>query len=198
MTSVERLIGELESLPGIGRKTAQRIAFWIILRMDREAAQSLSKAITTVKDVVRPCSVCFNVSETEVCSICSDPRRSSDCVCVVEGPGDVLAFERARVHRGLYHVLGGALSPLNAVGPDDLRIKQLVARMEGGAIREVILACNPSIEGQATTLHLHRVLSAFPVKVTSLAVGLPMGGDLELADELTLSRALEGRRAVGQ
>jgi len=190
------VIAELEKLPGIGRKTAQRIAFWIILKLEKEGAVSLAKAITAVKDTVRPCSICFNTTETDICHICADPKRNRDVICVVEGPSDVLAIERTRLYRGIYHVLGGALSPLNGIGPDDLRIKELLSRVGPGSVKEVILACNPSIEGQATTLHLCRLLTPLSPKVTTLALGLPMGGDLELADEVTLSRALEGRRAI--
>jgi recombination protein RecR len=197
VNSIERLIVELEKLPGIGRKTAQRIAFWIILKLDREGAVALAKAIVSVKDIVRPCSVCFNIAETDVCQICTDPKRNRESVCVVEGPSDVLAIERTRLYRGMYHVLGGALSPLNGIGPDDLRVKELISRVEKGLVKEVILACNPSIEGQATTLHISRMLTQFSVRVTTLALGLPMGGDLEFADEVTLSRALEGRREIG-
>jgi recombination protein RecR len=197
MNSIERLIAELEKLPGIGRKTAQRIAFWIILKLDKEGAVSLAKAITAVKEIVRPCSICFNTTETDTCHICADPRRNREVICVVEGPSDVLALERTRLYRGTYHVLGGALSPLNGIGPDDLRIKELLSRVGTGSVKEVILACNPSIEGQATTLHLYRLLTPLSPKVTALALGLPMGGDLELADEVTLSRAFEGRREIG-
>jgi len=195
MNSVERLIAELTRLPGIGRKTAQRITFFL-MKMNRERALALSEAIVTLKDNVGYCSVCFNVTETDPCAICSDSRRDRSLLCVVEEPSDLMALEKSGKYTGLYHTLGGHLSPLDGVGPEDLRIKELVARVKENRVREVILACNPTLEGEATALHLARLLGSLETKVTRIARGLPMGGDLELADEVTLDRAMEGRQEM--
>lgn len=193
--SVERLIGELMKLPGIGRRTAQRLTFYL-MKVEREQAVALAKAIVAVKDKVHFCGRCFNATEGEICAICADPKRNRGIICVVEEPSDVMALEKTREYNGLYHVLGGHISPLDGVGPGDLHIQELMARLKDG-VQEVILACNPTVEGQATSLYLSKLIEPSGVKVTRLALGLPMGGDLELADEVTLARALEGRRRIG-
>ncbi len=189
------LIEELVRLPGIGPKTAQRLAFHL-LKVPREQAAALAAAVVGLKDRTRVCARCFNISEEELCGVCRDPRRDNQLLCVVEEVNDLLAIEKSREYRGLYHVLGGSLSPLEGRGPDQIRGKEMVARIEAGGVREVILATNPNVEGEATALYLLRLLKPFSVKVTRIARGLPMGGDLEYADEITLARALEGRREI--
>lgn len=189
------LIEELVRLPGIGPKTAQRLAFHL-LKVPREQAAALAEAVVALKDRTRLCTRCFNITEEELCGVCRDPRRDGQLLCVVEEVNDLLAIEKSREYRGLYHVLGGALSPLDGRGPDQIRAKEMLVRLETGGVREVILATNPNVEGEATALYLLRLLKVFPVKVTRLARGLPMGGDLEYADEVTLARALEGRREI--
>ena len=191
---LERLIAELGRLPGIGRKTAQRLAYHL-LRAPREEAAALAAALVELRDRLRSCTVCFNVAEGELCPICSDPRRERSIVCVVEEPANLSALERSGVFRGLYHVLGGALSPLKDIGPDDLRIRELIERTRGEGFREVVLATNPNVEGEATAVYLSRLLKPLGVAVTRLAQGLPAGADLEFTDDLTLARAFEGRRA---
>ena len=193
---VQRLITELSRLPGIGNRTAQRLAFHV-LRADDEEAAALAEAILEVKRQIGQCEVCFNLTDQPRCSICSDPRRETDMICVVEEPGDIIPIERTHEYSGLYHVLGGALSPIDGVDPEDLRIAELVERARTG-IREVVLATNPTTTGEATALHLGRELAqaAPAVTVTRLASGLPVGSDLEYADEVTLGRALAGRRAL--
>ena len=195
MNAVERLTNELTRLPGIGRKTAQRITFFL-MKVNRERALALSEAIVALKDKVGYCSVCFNVTETDPCTICSDSRRDRSLLCVVEEPSDLQALERSGKYAGLYHTLGGHLSPLDGAGPEDLRIKELMARVKENEVREVILACNPTLEGESTALYLARLLEPLGVKTTRIARGLPMGGDLELADEVTLARAMEGRQEM--
>jgi recombination protein RecR len=189
------LIEELVRLPGIGPKTAQRLAFHL-LKVPREEAAALAEAVVALKDRTRFCARCYNIAEEELCGVCRDPRRDGQLLCVVEEVNDLLAVEKSREYRGLYHVLGGSLSPLEGRGPDQIRGKEMVARLEAGGVREVILATNPNVEGEATALYLLRLLKPFPVKVTRIARGLPMGGDLEYADEVTLARALEGRREI--
>jgi recombination protein RecR len=189
------LVEQLVRLPGIGPKTAQRLAFHL-LKVPREDAVALAGAVVALKDRTRSCARCFGIAEEEICPICRDPRRDASLLCVVEEVNDLLAIEKTREFRGLYHVLGGSLSPLEGRGPDRIRGKELVERLEAGGVREVILATNPNVEGEATALYLQRLLKAFPVKVTRIARGLPMGGDLEYADEVTLARALEGRREL--
>jgi recombination protein RecR len=189
--SVEQLIERLGQLPGIGRKTAQRLALFI-LRQPREDVVALARALVNVKDRVRYCSICANITETDPCSICASQKRERSMICVVEEPSDVIAIEKTNEFRGLYHVLGGALSPLDGIGPEDLKIKELLNRVSGD-ITEIILAMNPNTEGEATTIYLSRLLKPLGVKVTRIARGLPIGSDLEFADEATLSRALEGR-----
>lgn len=193
--AVQDLIDELGRLPGVGPKSAQRIAFYL-LGTDGADVQRLADAITTVKEKVRFCDTCGNVAEGELCRICADPRRDQTVICVVEEPKDVVAIERTREFRGRYHVLGGAIDPMNGVGPDDLRIRQLLTRLGDNAIEEVIIATDPNIEGEATATYLARMLVPLGMTVSRLASGLPVGGDLEYADEVTLGRAFEGRRTV--
>jgi recombination protein RecR len=193
--AVTRLIDELSRLPGIGPKTASRLAYYM-LRAPVEQVQSLGTAILELRDQIVFCSQCFNLAETDPCPICTDERRERGTICVVEEPLDILAIERTGEYRGLYHVLHGAISPVEGIGPDDLRIGELVARLRGGGIREVILATNTSLEGEATAMYVQRQLLPLNVRVTRLARGLPVGGDLEYADAITLARALEGRREM--
>ncbi len=193
--SIEQLAEQFSQLPGIGRKTAHRLALYI-LKMPREEVVLLAKALVNVKDKVRYCSVCSNITESDPCAICSNAKRERSFICVVEEPHDVIAIEKTHEFKGLYHVLGGALSPLDGIGPDDLKIKELLQRFSNATIEEVILALNPNVEGEATTLYLSRLLKPLGMKITRIARGLPVGSDLEFADEATLSRALEGRIAV--
>ena len=192
---VQDLIDELGRLPGIGPKSAQRIAFHL-LKLPKEDAVRLAQVIIEVKDKVSFCTRCFNVSEGEECAICADPRRDGTVLCVVEEPRDIVAIEKTQDFRGRYHVLQGAINPIEGVGPDQLRIRELLRRLGDEDIAEVILCTNPNLEGDATAMYLSRQLRPLGVKVTRLASGLPVGGDLEYADELTLGRALEGRREV--
>jgi len=192
---VQDLIDELGRLPGVGPKSAQRIAFHI-LAADPADVSRLAAVLREVKEKVRFCTTCGNVAEAEQCRICLDPRRDPSTICVVEEPKDVLAIERTREFRGLYHVLGGAISPIDGVGPDDLRIRELMARLADGAVTEVILATDPNLEGEATATYLARFIAPMDIAVSRLASGLPVGGDLEYADEVTLGRAFEGRRRV--
>lgn len=193
--AIQQLIDDFARLPGIGPKGAQRIAFYL-LGVDRQEAQELADAIMTVKDKVRFCEICGNVCETSPCPICEDPRRDRSVICVVEEPKDVMSIERTREYRGLYHVLGGAIDPMSNVGPGDLRIPELLGRLKSDQVTEVILALDPNIEGEATTTYLARLLGPLDIKVTRLASGLPVGSDLEYADEVTLGRAITGRRGV--
>jgi recombination protein RecR len=192
--SIEQLAEQFSQLPGIGRKTAHRLALYI-LKMSRDEVVTLAKALVNVKDKVRYCTECSNITETDPCGICSSPKRDRSLICVVEEPNDVLAIEKTHEFKGLYHVLGGALSPLDGIGPDDLRIKELLRRLEN-KVSEIILALNPNVEGEATTLYLSKLLKPLNIKITRIARGLPVGSDLEFADEATLSRAIEGRVAV--
>jgi len=193
--AVQDLIDELGRLPGIGPKSAQRIAFYL-LGADAADVNRLAQTLLTVKEKVRFCEICGNVAEGERCRICLDPRRTDDIICVVEEPKDVMAVERTREFRGRYHVLGGAIDPMSGVGPDDLRIRELLARLGQETITEIIIATDPNIEGEATATYLTRLLAPLGVTVSRLASGLPVGGDLEYADEVTLGRAFEGRRVV--
>lgn len=193
--SVEQLTEQFAQLPGIGRKTAHRLALYIV-KMNREEVVTLARALVNVKDKVRYCSICSNITENDPCGICSNTKRDRTAICVVEEPTDVLAIEKTNEFRGLYHVLGGALSPLDGIGPEELRIKELLARLSNSSIEEIILALNPNVEGEATTLYLSKLLKPLGIKITRIARGLPIGTDLEFADEATLSRALEGRIAV--
>jgi recombination protein RecR len=192
---VQELIDELGRLPGIGPKSAQRIAFHILTTQSFDTTR-LSEILADVRDKVKFCNICGNVTEQETCSICRDPRRSQTVICVVEEAKDVAAIERTREFRGLYHVLGGALSPIDGIGPDDLRFHQLVTRLADATVTEVIIATDPNLEGEATATYLTRLLVQPGLRVTRLASGLPVGGDLEYADEVTLGRAFEGRRVV--
>jgi recombination protein RecR len=190
------LIDELGRLPGIGPKSAQRIAFHI-LRVPAEDARRLSDAIITVKERTTLCSICFNVAEGgDVCAICSDAQRTDSVLCVVEDPRDIVAVERTGQFHGRYHVLGGALNPLEGIGPEQLKVRELLARIDAGSVQEVIVCTNPNLEGEATAMYVARLLTPLGVVVSRLASGLPVGGDLEYADELTLGRALEGRRTL--
>jgi recombination protein RecR len=192
---VQDLIDELGRLPGIGPKSAQRIAFHI-LKVPKTDAARLAHAIVEVKDKVAFCSRCFNVAEGELCGICRDERRDAHLLCIVEEPPDIVAVERTQEFRGRYHVLQGAISPIEGIGPEQLRIRELVARLEPEGVTEIILCTNPNIEGEATAMYLARLLKPLGITITRIASGLPVGGDLEYADELTLGRAIEGRRAV--
>jgi recombination protein RecR len=190
---VERLIDELRRLPGIGPKSAQRIAFHL-LKGTREDADRLAAAVSSLLESIRSCSVCHAITDREVCATCSDAARSDRVICVVEEPHNLLAIERTRDFRGKYHVLHGALSPLSGVGPDELRIQGLLDRVRAGGVEEVILATSPTVEGEATAVYLARILKPLGVKVTRIAMGVPVGADLEWADEVTMAKALEGRR----
>jgi recombination protein RecR len=192
---VARLIDEFNKLPGIGPKSAQRLAYYV-LRVPLETAESLAHAILDVKERIVLCSVCQNLTDAEPCSICQGPARDRATICVVEEPLDVLAIERTRSFRGLYHVLHGVISPMNGIGPDDLKVRELLSRLNGEGVQEVILGTNPTLEGDATAMYLDRLIAPLGVRVTRLARGLPIGADLEYADEVTLTRALEGRREV--
>ena len=193
--AVQDLIDELGRLPGVGPKSAQRIAFHL-LATEPADVERLASTLIRVKNEVRFCTICGNVAEAEQCRICSDDRRDATSICVVEEPKDVNAIERTREFRGRYHVLGGAISPIDGVGPDDLRIRELLARLADGTVTEIILATDPNLEGEATATYLARMISPMGITVTRLASGLPVGGDLEYADEVTLGRAFSGRRRV--
>ncbi|KAA3600942.1 MAG: recombination protein RecR [Calditrichaeota bacterium] len=191
INSLNQLIENLAKLPGIGKKTAQRLAFFI-LKTERSEVMELAKALVSVKDNVKSCSVCFNITETDPCEVCTNPRRDKSIICVVEEPSNILTIERTNEFRGLYHVLGGALSPLTGVSPDTLKIRELISRLEGD-VNEIILATNPTVEGEATAIYLSKTLGNLGVKVTRIARGLPMGGDIEYADEVTLAKAFANR-----
>jgi recombination protein RecR len=192
---VQDLIDELGRLPGVGPKSAQRIAFHLV-QADAADVQRLAQVLFEVKAKIRFCELCGNVAEAQRCRICADPRRDLSAICVVEEPKDVSAIERTREFRGLYHVLGGAISPMDGVGPEDLRIRELMQRLGDGTVTEVIIATDPNIAGEATATYLSRTMAPLGLRVTRLASGLPVGGDLEYADEVTLGRAFEGRRAI--
>jgi recombination protein RecR len=192
---VQELIDQLGRLPGIGPKSAQRIAFHI-LQTESFDVSRLASVLVEVREKVKFCEICGNVTEEVTCGICRDPRRDPTVICVVEEAKDVVAIERTREFRGLYHVLGGAISPIDGIGPDDLRIRQLMTRLADGTVTEVIIATDPNLEGEATATYLTRLLTTLEIKVSRLASGLPVGGDLEYADEVTLGRAFEGRRTV--
>ena len=192
---VERLIDEFSRLPGIGPKTASRLAFFL-LRAPKEQSQQLSEALSQLRERITFCEVCYNISENSPCPLCADDGRDRGLICVVEEPLDVIAIERTREFRGLYHVLHGVISPVDGIGPEDLKIEPLMERVRSGGIREIIVATNPNMEGEATAMYLSRLLMPLGIRATRLARGLPMGSDLEYADEVTLSRALEGRREI--
>jgi len=193
--SVQRLIEQLARLPGIGEKTAARLALFI-LRADRSYAQALADAVVGVKDGTRLCSVCFGFTEQDPCPICTNPERDRDAICVVEDPADLVAIERAGEFRGRYHVLHGTISPLDGVGPDQLKIRPLIENLQNGQVREVVVATNPTAQGEATALYLAKVIKPLGVRVTRIAHGIPMGGDVEYADVVTLGKAIEGRREM--
>lgn len=192
---VQDLIDALRQLPGVGAKSAQRLAFHL-LRAPAEETRALAEAILAAKERIAICSTCFNVAEGDRCAYCRDARRDGTVICVVEEPGDIIAVERTHEFRGRYHVLGGHISPMDGIGPDDLRIKELLARCSTGEVKELIIATNPTVEGEATSIYLAHLLKPIGIRVTRIASGLPVGGDLEYADEVTLGRALEGRREV--
>lgn len=190
-----KLIEQFERLPQIGHKTAQRLAFHV-LSMPQSDALALANAITDAREKIHTCICCQNLTDSQKCNICSDENRDNTTVCVVEDPQDVMAFERTREYNGLYHVLHGVISPLDGIGPEQIRIKELMSRLSDGVITEVIMATNPTVEGEATSSYISRLLKPMGIKVTRLAYGIPVGGDLEYADEVTLSRALEGRNEI--
>jgi recombination protein RecR len=192
---VARLIQEFHKLPGIGPKSAQRLTYYL-LRVAEEEAQALAQAILEVKEKIAFCTICQNVTDTDPCLICDDPQRDRTVICVVEEPLDILALERSGSYHGLYHVLHGVISPMDGIGPEDLKVEELLGRLKGSAVTEVILATNPNLEGEATAMYLTRLLRPLGLRVTRLARGLPTGADLEYADDLTLARALEGRQEV--
>ncbi|WP_172136328.1 recombination mediator RecR [Adlercreutzia sp. ZJ473] len=193
--SIQKLLDELERLPGVGPKSAQRMAYYL-LNADKASALRLAEAITEVKEAVRFCSRCFNYAEGELCEICASSKRDQSAICVVEEPRDIPPIERTAVFAGVYHVLGGALSPMEGVGPDDLRVAELLKRLAAEDVTEVVLATNPNIEGETTAAYLARLIKPLGITVTRPASGLPVGGDLEFADEVTLGRALEARRPL--
>ena len=190
-----RLVEEFHKLPGIGPKTAQRLAFYLI-RMPEEQARALAEAVLAVKDRIVLCSQCYNITESDPCDICDDPERDRSRICVVEEALDVVALEKTRTYRGLYHVLHGVISPMNGIGPDDLKIQPLLGRVRGEEVNEVILATNPNVEGEATAIYLGKLLKPIGVRVTRIAMGLPVGSDLEYADEVTLHKAMVGRHEI--
>lgn len=192
---IAKLIEAFTKLPGIGSKTAQRLAFYL-LDMPQKEAEELAYAIINAKRNVRYCEVCSNITDSDRCSICSDAKRDSSIICVVEDPRDVVAMEKTREYKGLYHVLHGAISPMDGIGPDDIRIKELLSRLRDDSVKEVILATNPNIEGEATAMYISKLIKPLGIKTTRIAHGVPVGGDLEYADEVTLMKALEGRREI--
>lgn len=192
---IDRLINEFSKLPGIGRKTAQRLAFHVI-NMNPDDVSSLSKALMDVKKEIKYCRVCCNISDSDICPICANGHRDASTICVVEDPRDVAAMERTKDFNGKYHVLNGVISPMDGIGPDMLNIKELIARLGDGTIKEIIMATNPTIEGEATAMYISRLVKPMGIKVTRIAHGLPVGGDLEYADDVTISKALEGRREI--
>src|SRR6266571_1799067 len=192
---LERLIERLRKLPGVGAKSAQRLAFHI-LRGSKDEAQALAAAIVDVKDTIRLCSVCFNITDIDPCLVCADDDRDRSGICVIEEPHNLLAIEKSGQFHGLYHVLHGSLSPLRGIGPDDLKIGPLLERLRDGSVKEVILATNPNVEGEATATYLSRLLKPLGLKVTRIAMGIPVGSDLEFSDEVTISKSLENRREM--
>jgi len=193
--AVARLIEQFAKLPGIGRKTAQRLAYHVI-SMSKESAFAFADAIKEVKNSVRYCNICQNIADSDICSICSNTVRDKSLICVVEDPQDVIAFEKTKEYKGLYHVLHGLISPADGIGPDDIKIRELLNRLKGDEVKEIIMATNPTIEGEATAMYISRLIKPLGVKVTRLAFGIPIGGELEYADENTLLRAIEGRREI--
>lgn len=192
---INKLIEEFSKLPGIGRKTAQRLAFHV-LSMSNEEALTLATSIVNAKKHIRYCSKCFNLTEKDPCPICSSGKRDQSVICVVESPKDIVAMEKTREFIGLYHVLHGAISPMDGVGPSEIKVRELILRLRGPEVKEVIIATNPTIEGEATAMYISKLIKPLGIKVTRIAHGIPVGGDLEYADEMTLSKALEGRREI--
>jgi len=192
---IAKLIDELSKLPGVGNKTAQRLAFYI-LNMSLEDVEQLSGSIINAKKNIKYCKVCYNITDSDLCNICSNTKRDSSMICVVEDPKDVVAMEKTREFKGLYHVLNGAISPMEGIGPEEIRIKELLKRVADNEIEEIIIATNPNIEGEATAMYISRLLKPVGIKITRIAHGVPVGGDLEYADEVTLMKALEGRREI--
>ncbi|MBI2853461.1 MAG: recombination protein RecR [Chloroflexi bacterium] len=192
---VARLVDALHKLPGIGPKSAQRLAYYL-LQADKEQVKALSEAITMVKEKVSLCSVCFNIADSEKCEVCRDPQRDASMICVVEKPMDVLPIERTKVYKGLYHVLHGTIAPTEGIGPDQLRVRELLARLRDGTVKEVMLATNPNVEGEATAMYLQKQIGAMGVRVTRLARGLPFGADLEYTDDVTLTGAIQRREQI--
>ena len=195
VVTLQRLIEQFERMPGIGHKSAQRLAFYV-LNMKKEDAEAFSKAILEAHEKIKKCTCCCNLAEEELCPICKSSKRDESVVCVVEDPRDVMAFERTHEYEGTYHVLHGVISPMNGIGPEDITIKELLSRMGDGKIQEVIMATNPTVEGEATAMYISRLLKPMGVSVSRLAYGVPVGADLEYVDEVTLTRALEGRRMI--
>lgn len=194
-TPIARLIEEFAKMPGIGKRTAERLAYYV-LKLSEEEVAAFAEALTNAKEKIIFCPVCQCLTETVPCEICSDERRDQSLICVVEKPKDVVKIEKTREYKGMYHVLHGVISPMDGVGPEDIRIKELLSRVTDGEVKEVIMATNPNLEGEATAMYIAKLLSPFGVKVTRLAHGIPVGGDLEYADEVTLTRALEGRNEI--
>ena len=195
VTPVARLIEEFEKLPGIGHKTAQRLAFYI-LKISDEKAKNFAKAIVDAKEKISYCLVCGNLTDSSECNICRNDLRDKTIICVIEGPKDIVAMEKTRDYKGVYHVLNGLISPMDGIGPDDIRIRELLSRIKDGEVKEVILATNPNIEGEATAMYVSKLLKPLGVKVTRIAHGIPVGGDLEYVDEITLTKAMEGRKEL--
>ena len=195
-TAIENLIEKFEGLPGIGRKSAERIAFHILERMSADEAKSMASCITEAKDKIQLCPTCQNLTDTSPCKICASPKRDASIICVVESPEDVSAIESTNEYSGLYHVLHGALSPMDGITPDDIKINELLLRLTDGTVKEVIMATNPTVNGTATAVYISKLLAPFDVKVTRIAHGIPIGSDLEYADKITLVKALEGRQAM--
>lgn len=195
VASLARLVEQFERMPGIGHKSAQRLAFYV-LNMKKEDAKAFSEAILSAHEKIKKCSRCCNLAEEELCPICKSTRRDESVICVVEDPRDVMAFERTHEFEGTYHVLHGVISPMNGIGPEDITVKELLARMGDGKVQEVIMATNPTVEGEATAMYISRLLKPMGISVSRLAYGVPVGADLEYADEVTLTKALEGRRSL--
>lgn len=194
--AIEKLIESFEQLPGVGRKSAERIAFYILEQMSTDDAASMAGAITAAKENIKFCSLCQNLTDTDPCKICSSPKRDKSVICVVESPEDVNAIEATNEYKGVYHVLHGALSPMDGITPDDIKINELLLRLAGGGVKEVIMATNPTVSGTATAVYISKLLSPFDVRVTRIAHGIPVGSDIEYADKVTLIKALEGRREM--
>lgn len=192
---IARLIEEFSKLPGVGKRSAERLAFYV-LKQPKESVERFSKALTDAKDKITFCPVCQSLTDSVPCAICSNPKRDTSVICVVENPKDVLAMEKTKEFNGVYHVLHGAISPIDGIGPDDIKIKELLLRTKDNSVKEIIMATNPSIEGEATAMYISNLFKNFGIKVTRIAHGLPVGGELEYADEITLTRALEGRHEI--